>query len=188
MSMFYNNGDPLLTSTAYSLFNSGPNPSDNSMDTYAQMYKQQLMMEMQRQQQQEMNQDWLGILDKNMKSLDGTSAEMLNNDSEFISLNSQLQTLIQSEIMNLVKIKINSNPNAVENMKRQMELMKTTTQKVQMEEKQNIADLNDYVKNYSHLTFDEYKNLKSNNSGKINVAPQEQIEIEVATKTAKKTK
>jgi vacuolar-type H+-ATPase catalytic subunit A/Vma1 len=185
MSVFYSNSDPLLTSSAaYSLFNNGQQNPNVSMDTYAQLYKQQLMMEMQRQQQQqqEFAQDWLNELDKTMKNLDPTSANVLNENTEFATLNGQLQALIQSEIMNLVKVKINSNPNAIDNMKRQMDLMRTTSQKVQMEEKQNISDLNDYMKNYSHLTFDEYKRLKYEQ-------PQQDIqEVVEATKTTKKAK
>lgn len=184
MSLFYSNSDPLLTSSAaYTLFNAGQQAPNASMDTYAQLYKQQLMMEMQRQQQQQdLTQDWLNELDKSMKNLDPMSANALNENAEFVSLNGQLQALIQSEIMNLVKVKINTNPRAVDNIKQQMDLMRTTSQKVQMEEKQNISDLNDYMKNYSHLTFDEYKRLKYEQ-------PQQDIqEVVEATKTTKKAK
>ena len=35
------------------------------------------------------------------------------------------------------------------------------------EEKQNFNELNDYMKNYSHLTFDEYRKLKNGVSNEI---------------------
>lgn len=160
MSVFYHNDDPLLHQTMFqsSIMNQ-QNASNNLSDAYAQMYKQQLMMEMQ-QQQQPLVRDWVSDLDKAMKELDSRTIEMLNNDSEFSILNTQLQALVQKELMDLVKIKINSNNGAVDNIKKQMDIMKNTTQKIKDEEKQNFNDLNDYVKNYSHLTFNEYRKLK----------------------------
>lgn len=161
MSVFYHNDDPLLHQTLFqsSIMNQNPN-QNNLSDAYAQMYKQQLMTEMQ-QQQQPLVTDWVGDLDKAMKELDSSTIEILNNDSEFSTLNLQLQALVQKELMDLVKIKINSNNGAVDNIKKQMDIMRNTTQKVKEEEKQNFNDLNDYLKNYSHLTFNDYKRLKS---------------------------
>lgn len=163
MSVFYHNDDPLLHQTLFqtSMMNQQGNNPSNLSDAYAQMYKQQLMMEIQQQQQQQMVKDWVGDLDKAMKELDSTTIELLNGDSEFSNLNIQLQALVQKELMDLVKVKINSNGGAVDNIKRQMDIMRNTTQKVKDEEKQNFNDLNDYLKNYSHLTFDEYRRLKS---------------------------
>ena len=185
MSVFYHNDDPLLHQTLFqaSMMNQQGNPN-NLSDAYAQMYKQQLMMEMQ-QQQQPMVKDWVSDLDKAMKDLDSTTIELLNGDAEFSSLNMQLQSLVQKELMNLVKIKINSNNGAVENIKRQMDIMKNTTQKVKDEEKQNYNDLNDYLKNYSHLTFNEYKKLKS---GYVNEVRTEEKETEVVTTSTNNNK
>lgn len=166
MSVFYHNDDPLLHQT---MFQTSSMNQNNLSDAYAQMYKQQLMMEM--QQQQQLSRDWVGDLDKAMKELDSTTIEMLNNDIDFSTLNIQLQALIQHELMNLVKVKINSNNGAIDNIKKQMEIMKSTSQKVKDEEKQNFNELNDYMKNYSHLTFDEYRKIKngiSNNVENIN--------------------
>ena len=185
MSVFYHNDDPLLHQTMFqsSIMNQGGN--NNLSDAYAQMYKQQLMMEMQQQQQQPMVKDWVSDLDKAMKDLDSTTIELLNGDAEFSSLNMQLQSLVQKELMELVKIKINSNNSAVENIKRQMDIMRNTTQKVKDEEKQNYNDLNDYLKNYSHLTFNEYKKLKS---GYVNEVRTEEKETEVVTTSTNNNK
>lgn len=175
MSVFYHNDDPLLHQTMFqsSVMNQ-QNASNNLSDAYAQMYKQQLMMEMQQQQQQPFVRDWVGDLDKAMKELDSTTIEILNNNVEFSNLNIELQTLVQKELMDLVKIKINSNNGAVDNIKKQMDIMKNTTQKVKDEEKQNLNDLNDYMKNYSHLTFNEYRKLKN---GYVNEERTESVSI-----------
>ena len=189
MSVFYHNDDPLLHQTMFqtSMFNQQANPS-NLSDAYAQMYKQQLMMEMQQQQQQPLVRDWVGDLDKAMKELDSTTAELLNSDSDFSTLNVQLQSLINMELIDLVKIKINTNEKAVDNIKRQMDIMKNTTQKVKEEEKQNFNDLNDYLKNYSHLTFDEYRKIKNGYVKEENIVNDDNTEQEVITVNNKKSK
>ena len=189
MSVFYQNDDPLLHQTMFqtSMFNQQANPS-NLSDAYAQMYKQQLMMEMQQQQQQPLVRDWVGDLDKAMKELDSTTAELLNSDSDFSTLNVQLQSLINMELIDLVKIKINTNEKAVDNIKRQMDIMKNTTQKVKEEEKQNFNDLNDYLKNYSHLTFDEYRKIKNGYVKEENIVNDDNTEQEVITVNNKKSK
>ena len=154
MSVFYHNDDPLLHA---SLFQSNQTPPTNiPNDAYAQFYKQQMMAEM----QQPMQKDWVSALDSEMKNLDNSTVERLSTNEQFSTLNAQLQGLIQMELMNLVKFKINANPDAVANIKQQMEIMKNTSQQVKNEEKQNINELNDYLQNYSHLSFNEYKNLK----------------------------
>lgn len=167
MSVFYHNDDPLLHQTLFQNAMSNPqtmsNPS-NLSDAYAQLYKQQLLMEMKQQQQQQQQNvvnDWVGELDKTMKSLDNTAIELLNSNTEFSNLNAQLQSVIQGELINLVKININTNQGAVDNIKKQIEIMNNTTQQVKNDEKQNMNELNDYLKNYSHLTFNEYKRLKN---------------------------
>lgn len=155
MSVFYHNDDPLLNRSIFS----SPQTNNALSDTYAQMYKQQLMTEMQQAQQQP--KDWLGELDSAMKSLEPATVEKLAASKEYNILSSQLQELIQAELMVLVKYKINSNVSAVDNIKKQMETIEAMTQEVKREEKQNINELNDYLKNYSHLSFNEYKKLKN---------------------------
>lgn len=161
MSVFYHSGDPLLTTPtqSFSLFQSAQNPQSNQNlgDAYAQMCRQQMMMEM---QQKESVKDWLSELDSEMKGLDDTTVEALNSDIEFSSLNSQLQGMIQKELINVVKMKINANSDAVGLIRKQIDIMRSVSQKVRSEEKQSMNELNDYLKNYSHLSFNEYKRLK----------------------------
>ena len=76
MSVFYHNDDPLLHST---LFQSSVNNNNNLSDTYAQMYKQQLMMEMQQQNQMK---DLVGDLDSSLKNLDSSIIELLEGLDE----------------------------------------------------------------------------------------------------------
>ena len=166
MSIFYHNDDPLLFQrpTIVNPTQDGQQSNGNLSDAYAQLYKQQLIKEMQMQNmpnpQQPIAQDWLSDLDNAMKGLDNESSDLLNSDSEFVELNTQLQNMIQSEIMGLVKVRLNSYPNAVDNIKKQLDIIKNVKSKVQENERKNMNELNDYMKNYSHLTFDEYRKIK----------------------------
>ena len=166
MSIFYHNDDPLLFQrpTIVNPAQDGQQSNGNLSDAYAQLYKQQLIKEMQMQNipnpQQPIAQDWLSDLDNAMKGLDNESSDILNNDIEFVELNTQLQNMIQSEIMGLVKVRLNSYPNAVDNIKKQLDIIKNVKSKVQENERKNMNELNDYMKNYSHLTFDEYRKIK----------------------------
>lgn len=165
MSVFYHNDDPLLHHTMFQQ----PMQSNNLSDTYAQMYKQQLIQEMQQNNQ---IKDWVGELDNLLKGLDNSTVELLNKDTEFTMLNTQLQSLIQQEIMLLVKPKINSNNGVIENINKQIDIVNRINQEVKNEEKRNMNELNDYLKNYSHLTFDDYKRIKE---GGINVSNGETV-------------
>jgi hypothetical protein len=66
-------------------------------------------------------------------------------------------------MMRSVKIKINSNPDAITKMERLKSLISTAKKQKSDEERKILADMNDYVKNYSDLTFEEYKQLKYGN-------------------------
>ena len=163
MNIFYHNEDPLLYQRSQSsFFQDGQQVNPTQMnDMYAHLYKQQLIKEMQQQNNIPQQKDWIGDLDKMMKNLDNTTAEQLNNNQEFVSLNNQLQSLIQGEIMSLVKMKLNNYPNVGENVKKQIDIIEETEKQIKKVEKQNMSELNDYIQNYSNLTFDEYKKLKN---------------------------
>jgi hypothetical protein len=53
----------------------------------------------------------------------------------------------------------------IENVKRQLTIIKDVTSKTKELERQSMSELSDYMKNYSHLTFDEYKRIKSGETG-----------------------
>ena len=112
------------------------------------------------QPEQPMLRDWVGELDRQMKGLDESTAERLNQDASFVELNTALQVTIQNELMNLVRSRLNLQPEVVDNVKKQMEIIKRTTSKAKEDERKSMSELNDYMKNYSHLSFDEYRKLK----------------------------
>ena len=113
------------------------------------------------------NIDSLLIINKHMSQILKWKKEdvalSLNSDVEYLKINDDLQKMIQEEMMRSVKIKINSNPDAITKMERLKSLISTAKKQKSDEERKILADMNDYVKNYSDLTFEEYKQLKYGN-------------------------
>ena len=105
--------------------------------------------------------DWLGDLDRTLKGLESSVLEQLNHNEEFVSLHGTIQNTIQEELMNLVKNRLNMSSPIIENVKRQLTIIKEVSNKTKELERQSMSELSDYMKNYSHLTFDEYKKIKS---------------------------
>ena len=95
-----------------------------------------------------------------VKGLDEEVSLSLSADIEYLHLNEDLQRMMQEEMIRSVKWKINSNPTAVTKMERLKELIISAKKNKEDEDKKVMSDINDYIKNYSDLTFDEYKQLK----------------------------
>ena len=165
MNNFVFSGDPLLYNQIV------PNSTSITQDipSYQRVdYKTQLenlnnqYQALQRNMEgQQQPKDLLGEIDGLVKSLDTNTLAELSGNQEFIELNNFIQSSIQEEIMKSVKWKINGNPEIVSKMNRLKELIQTTSKAREEAEKQSLSELNDYIKNYSDMTFNEYKRLKN---------------------------
>lgn len=105
--------------------------------------------------------DKIGELDNKIKSLSQDTQNELKQNEEFMELTAVLQSNVQAEIMELVKNQLNNNPEIVRNVDRQLQIIKSIDSKIIENERKNMAELNDYLKNYSDMTFDDYKKLKA---------------------------
>ena len=112
------------------------------------------------QAQPQVEKDYLGEVDKMVSELDEDIVLVLSADAEYIKLQDDLQKMIQEEMMRSIRWKINSNPKAISKMDRLKELIVAAKKNKSDEDRRIMADINDYVKNYSDLTFEEYKQLK----------------------------
>ena len=110
--------------------------------------------------QKPQQKDYLGEIDEMVKELDEEVALTLSADMEYLKINEDLQKMIQEEMMRNVKWKINANPDAINKMSRLKELIVAAKKTKSDEDRKVMADINDYIKNYSDLTFEEYKQLK----------------------------
>lgn len=159
MNNFVFSQDPLL----YASLTNRQNPQaeydmkrqlDEAMAQYQALQTQPIP---QKQQQQK---DYLGEIDEIVRGLDNDTITMLNADVEYLKINDELQKMMQEEMMRSIKWKINSNPDAIHKMERMKELIQNVKKTKDDENRKVMADINDYITNYSDLTFDEYKQLK----------------------------
>lgn len=130
---------------------------DNALAQYQEMQKHYN----EKQNQRTQVKDSLGELDELTKDLDENVILKLQNSVEYNQLNNEIQSLIQAELMNSVKWKINENPTAINKIDKMKDLIKDIKKEVALEEKKSMMELNDYLKNFSDMTFDDYKKLKA---------------------------
>ena len=104
--------------------------------------------------------DLLGELDNMMNILSVDVAEVLVNDVDYMSLNEEFQHVIHVELMKSIRWKINSNQAAITKIEKMKNIIQNISKEKELEEKRNMQEINDYLKNYSNITFDEYKKIK----------------------------
>lgn len=92
--------------------------------------------------------------------MDQTSMESLNSNIEFAQINTWIQQMIQQEIMKGVKAKLNSNPEVVSKINRAKDIIREIKIAQENEDRKSLNELNDYITNYSDMTFNEYKQFK----------------------------
>lgn len=162
MNNFVFSQDPLLYSSMLSKQQGQPEyDMKRQLDEALAQY--QAMSQPQPSQKQQ-TKDYLGEIDDLVSGLDEDISLILTSDVEYLKLNEDLQKMIQEEMMKSIKWKINSNPEAISKMDRLKDLINNAKKTKMEEDRKVMADINDYIKNYSDLTFEEYKQLKYNNN------------------------
>lgn len=163
MNNFVFSQDPLLYQNIGQAMKQQPDfdPRQQFDNAVAQYQQMQQALNAKQVQMQESGKDYLGELDEMMKDLDETVAGKLQNNSEFVDLNNQLQAMIQEEIMRNVRWKINNRPEAISKIDSIKQMIKTAQKEQAVEEKKNMMELNDYLNHYSSMSFDDYKRIKS---------------------------
>lgn len=134
------------------------------------------------------SKDWLGELDNITKNLSEDELAALGNNSEYIRLSTEIQQNIQNEIMLIIKNKLNSRGDIIENVKKQMYIINEVKEQTNNEQRKSMAELNDYMKNYSHLTFQQYKNIKKGIKVEIDTPVDDTVVATVNNNTAKTKK
>ena len=139
-NFFLNQPDPLLQNGMYENI---PNPI--------------LLQQVQQQQ----FKDTIKELDDALKSLSPSMVERLSKDAKFSMLNTDFQNIVQQELLLLVKNKLNMNPKIQSNIQEQLSIIEETRRNIEKEKESSINEMNDYMNNYAHLTFDEYRRMKN---------------------------
>lgn len=148
---FYLN-DPLLFQTPYS----------RGMESEEDIKRQftDFMTKYNSRQSQQQSRDYVGELEDAVKTITSTSSDSLSANEEYNDLRASLSEMIQYELMQTIRWKINSNASAVKNIERQLELIRESNRASDNEQRRNLTEINDYIKNYSNMTFDEYRRMK----------------------------
>lgn len=156
MNNFVFGSDPLLYSHLT------PNKS-SEMDFKTQLDNMMTQYKAIQQSYEDNNKirDYIGELDNMIKNLQPELVECLNNNEEYININIYIQSRIQEEIMNNVKWILNKDKDIERKVERAKEIIKDISKEKENIDRQNLSDLNDYIKNYSDMTFNEYKQMKS---------------------------
>ena len=156
----FGSADPLLYNTIVPKGQEYTPETDikRQLDSVMQQY-QQLQ---QNKQTEPPTKDWIGDFDKALKGLDPDVAETLMNDQEFVQLNNIVQQDIQNEIMISIKWKLNNRQDTIQRVRRMMDIIENYNRDKVNEDKKNLAELTDYIQNYSDMTFNEYKQMKYN--------------------------
>lgn len=97
--------------------------------------------------------DTVEKLTKELQSLSPNEMAELAIYQPYIEANTQLNNLVQLELINLIKRQLNSNPDV---LNRVIESIKS----FKKEKNKEIEDFQEYIKNYSDITYKEFKELK----------------------------
>lgn len=163
MNNFVFSQDPVLFQSTIPMQTPFSDGSEIKKQFDATMAQYQAMQQQFPQIQQSKNTqiDYLGELDTLTKNVDSDVAETLSVNVDYLRINSELQAMIQEEMIRNVKWSINNNPEAINKMTSLRDIILSTKKEKNDENSRNMMELNDYIKNYSDLTFDEYKKLKN---------------------------
>lgn len=160
MNNFVFSQDPILYSSTIPQYQSDPNEIKKQLDVVMAQY-QQLQQSKNEPPQHPTPVDYIGELDGILTNLDESVIALLNGDPEFIELNNEIQHVIQSELMSSIKWKVNSNPEIGAKVGKIKHIINNIKKEKESEQRRSMDELNDYIQNYSDMTFNEYKKIKA---------------------------
>lgn len=159
MNNFVFSQDPLLYNTSHQYVPQTDMDIKRQLDTVMAQY-QALQQKQAPQPPEPQVEDHLGALDDMVKNLDPAMIEALNTNQEFVQINGWIQQMIQMEIMKSVKHSLNTNPEVINKISRAKDIIREVKINQETEDRRSLNELNDYITNYSDMTFNEYKQFK----------------------------
>ena len=108
--------------------------------------------------QQQQQVDTYAQLEKELQTMSDADVAGLAVFQPYNEANNALAILVQGELLKLVRSEINKKPEVINNVISAIKQFKSLKQKEQ-------DDFQDYIKNFSDLTYKEYKELKNNEKG-----------------------
>lgn len=159
MNNFVFSQDPILYGSTIPQYQQDPGEIKKQLDVVMAQYQQ--LQQNKQEPPQQTPVDYLGELDNILSTLEESDIALLNQDPEFIQLNTYIQQMIQSEIVNSIKWKINSDQYKVDKINKLKNIISNVKKEKEVEQRKNMNELNDYIQNYSDMTFNEYKKIKA---------------------------
>lgn len=161
MNNFVFSQDPLLYTATQTPQYNPQNDLDlkRQLDTVLAQY-QSLQQKQLPTQPEPSIEDHIGALDDMVRTSDPSIIEVLNTNQEFVQINGWIQQMIQSEIMKSVKHSLNTNPEVITKVNRAKDIIREAKSAQEAEDRKSLSELNDYITNYSDMTFNEYKQFK----------------------------
>ena len=160
MNNFVFSQDPLLyNATTPQFYQQNDMDLKRQLDAVFAQY-QALQQQKPPQQSEPQVEDHLGVLDEMVRNLDPAVIEALNCNQEFVQINGWIQQMIQMEIMKSVKHSLNTNSEVVSKIGRAKDIIREVKIIQETEDRRSMNELNDYITNYSDMTFNEYKQFK----------------------------
>lgn len=98
-------------------------------------------------------------IDKEMNSLTETQKAKFLEDKDYSDITIRLQNIVQLELLNLVKAKIENTPEGKALLQKQLEVVKSLKKKIVQETDNEIAIFNkfrEFSKDNPNLTYDEF--------------------------------
>jgi hypothetical protein len=98
-------------------------------------------------------------IDKEMTSLSESQKAKFFEDKEYSEITASLQNMVQIELLNLVKSKIESTPEGRNLLQRQLEIVRTLKKKIVQETDNEMAIFNkfrEFSKDNPSLTYEEF--------------------------------
>lgn len=105
------------------------------------------------QMMQQQSVDYYSKLEKELQSMSDMEVQELANFKPYVESNNALSVFIQAALVNLVRKDINGQPEIIQKVIDSIKLFKENKSKERL-------DFEDYIKNYSDITYKEYKQLK----------------------------
>ena len=101
----------------------------------------------------------LDSIDKEMSSLSESQKAKFFEDKEYSEITASLQNMVQIELLNLVKAKIEGTPEGKDLLQRQLGVVRNLKSKIVQETNNEIAIFNkfrEFSKDNPNLTYDEF--------------------------------
>lgn len=164
-NVFIGNSDPLLGQPSYT--------TDQEMEAYERQLQHTLQqIKLQKQKiltptQQSQSPVWDEI-DKFVDEMSDAEVEALNNNPEYQEAQNKVAAIISRENMRLLRPMVEGSKDGKDALDNLLVIAKKIKKSASEEANKNAALMNEYITQYSHLTWQEFIDAKS---GKQSVKP-----------------